>query len=178
MAAIEERYAQALADLVAKGDAPAGQLRADLAVLAALAANPGLRAVFASPAVGWDKKRALLEALAARAGVSRLARNLLLVAAQRGRFARLPGIEAAFEQLLLDREGVVLAEVSSARELEAAERAGLEAELGRRLGRKLRTRYLTDPELVGGFVARVGDQVFDGSLRGRLERLRRQLVTA
>ncbi|MGN6592467.1 MAG: F0F1 ATP synthase subunit delta [Terriglobales bacterium] len=48
----------------------------------------------------------------------------------------------------------------------------------RQLGRKLQTRYATDPELVGGFVAQVGDQVYDGSIRGRLERLRQALISA
>ncbi|HXE32115.1 MAG TPA: ATP synthase F1 subunit delta [Terriglobales bacterium] len=179
MAVIEQRYAQALADLVAQGVVPAGQMRRELAELTqVIESSRPLRTVLASPAVAWDKKRALLDAVADRVGVSRIARNFLIVAAQRGRVGRLAGMDLAFEQLLLEREGIVKAEVASARQLNARERAAIEAELARQLGRKLQTRYVTDAALVGGFVARVGDQVYDGSIRGRLGRLRQALLTA
>ena len=179
MAVIAQRYAQALADLVARGAAPADTVRRELRELAdMLAESAPLRQVLASPAVAWEQKRALLQQLAARAQVSTLASNFLLVAAQRGRIGMLPEMERAFEQLLLQQQGIVQAEVSSARALSGGERAAIEAALAQQLGRKLDTRYRTDPELVGGFVARVGDQVFDGSLRGRLQRLRQHLLSA
>lgn len=178
MAVIEQRYAQALADLTARGAIPAAALQRELSELSGMVeASAPLRRVLASPAVAWQQKLKLLDALAAKIQLSRLTRNFLVVAAQRGRLALLPGMEQAFEQLLLDQQGIVKADVASARPLGEGERASLERELGRRVGRKLDTRYRTDPELVGGFVARVGDQVFDGSLRGRLERLRQQLMT-
>lgn len=177
MPVIEQRYAQALADVVARGDIPAATLRQELRGLAELIeASAPLRLVLASPAVAWEQKLGLLQALAGHSQVSRITRNFLVVAAQRGRLALLPGMEQAFERLLLEQQGVVRAEVASARALSAGERAALEAGLARRLGRQLDTRYRTDPELVGGFVARVGDQVFDGSLRGRLQRLRQHLL--
>lgn len=179
MAAVEQRYARALADLVAKGDLPAEQLRAELAQVAGMVeASAPLRVVLASPAVPWERKKALLGILAQKLGVSRLTRNFLLVVAERDRAGHLGGIEKAFEQMLLDQQGVVIAEVASARSLSQAERQALEAQLEKRLGRKLRTRYRTDPELVGGFRAQVGDQVYDGSLRGRLQRLRQALLSA
>jgi len=178
MAAVEQRYAQALADLVAKGAIPADTLRRELGLVAAtVRASAPLRLVLSSPAVAWEQKKPVLETMAARLGLSRLTRNFLLVAAERGRAGHLEGIDAAFEQLLLEREGIVKAEIASARSLSAAERSAIESELARRLGRKLDTRYRTDAALVGGFVARVGDQVYDGSIRGRLDRLRHHLLT-
>jgi len=179
MAVIEQRYAQALADLVAKGVIPAEVLRRELAeVTATVASSPALRTVLASPAVSWEKKLTLLDVIAERAGLSRITRNFLVVAAQRGRIGLLEGMDQAFEQLLLDLQGIVKAEVASARTLTASERADIERELARQLGRKLQTRYLADAGLVGGFKARVGDQVYDGSISGRLERLRQALLSA
>lgn len=178
MAAVEQRYAQALADLVGRGAIPADALRRELGLVAAtVQASAPLRLVLASPAVAWEQKRPVLEAIAAKLGLSRLTRNFLLVTAKRGRAGHLDGIDAAFEQLLLEREGIVKAEIASARSLSAGERASIEAELSRHTGRKLDARYRTEAALVGGFVARVGDQVYDGSIRGRLERLRHHLLT-
>lgn len=179
MAAIEQRYAQALADLVDSGAIAAATLQRELRDLATMVAeSPALRTVLASPAVTWPQKQALLEALTSKSKLSRLTRNFLLVTAQRDRIAYLGGIEQAFEQILLDQQGIVRAEVASARALAKAERAAIERELSSRLGRKLETRYRTDPDLVGGFIARVGDQVYDGSLRGRLQRLRQTLLSS
>ena len=177
MGVIEQRYAQALADLAAKGAIDTATLGRELKdVAATLHASAPLRAVLASPAVEWDKKQDLLRALSARANFSQITRNFLLVAAQRGRASRLEGIAQAFEQLLLDQQGIVAAEGASARALAPEERAAIEAGLGRRLGKKLHIHYRVDDALVGGFIARVGDQVFDGSISGRLDRLRSALI--
>ena len=89
---------------------------------------------------------------------------------------RLPRIAHAFAQLQLDLQGIVRAEVTSARALAPEERADIEATLARRLGAQLQVQYREDGALVGGFIARVGDQVFDGSLAGRLRRLRSALI--
>ncbi len=177
MGVIEQRYAEALADLVARGSVAAADLARDLEQVAAMLAEPtGLATVLASPAVNWPHKRAALEALAGRAQLAPVTRNFLLVVAQRGRAARIPGIVRAFEELLLERRGIVRAEIASARPLSAAERAALEQALARRLGRQLEPRYRVQPDLVGGFVARVGDDVYDASILGRLQRLRHQLT--
>ncbi|HXR98053.1 MAG TPA: ATP synthase F1 subunit delta [Terriglobales bacterium] len=177
MAVIEQRYAQALTDLVARGDIDADKLRRELATLTQVVeSSPALTTVLASPAVAWEKKLAVLDALAARLQLSRLTRNFLVVAAQRGRISLLAGIDRAFEQLRLQTQGIVKAQILSARELGQAERAAIERQLSLSLGRKLETQYATDASLVGGFLARVGDQVYDGSIRGRLDRLRQNLL--
>lgn len=179
MAVIEQRYAHVLADLVDSGAVAAATLRGDLRdVCAMMASSPALGAVLTSPAVGWEDKAKLLRRLAAASGLAPITRNFLLVAAERGRMNLLPAIEHTFEQLLLDRQGIVRAEVASARTLSEDERSALEQELGRQLGVKLQAHYHTDQELVGGFIARVGDQVYDGSLRGQLDRLRQRLMQA
>jgi F-type H+-transporting ATPase subunit delta len=177
MAIIEQRYANALADLVARGDIAAGDLARDLGqVSAMLAESTGLATVLTSPAVNWLHKRAVIDALAARAQLAPITRNFLLVVAQRGRAGRIAAIAHALEALLLERRGIVRAEVSSARILSAGERAMLEQTLARRLGRQLEAHYRLQPDLVGGFLARVGDDVYDASILGRLQRLRHRLT--
>ena len=179
MAVIEQRYAQALAELVANGVIPADTLGRELAELTAtVRASAALRTVLASPAVRWEDKVALLDRLAAAAGFSRLTRNFMVVATQRGRITHLDGIEQEFEQILLRQLGIVRAEVTSARPLSPEESAGIERHLAERLGKKLQTTFLTDPALLGGFIARVGDQVYDGSIGGRLQRLQHALMSA
>lgn len=181
MGVIEQRYAHALADLVAdpKAKLSADTVRRELDDLAVtMHESSALRGVLASPAVSWEHKLPVLEAVAKAAGISPIGRNFLLVVAQRGRITHLEGIVAAFDQLLLDRQGIVRADVASARTLSAGERDAIERELAAKLGCKLVTRWQIDPDLVGGFTARVGDQIFDGSIRGRLARLRQALTAS
>ena len=91
------------------------------------------------------------------------------------RVHQLKSIIEAFENLADERLGFVRADVSSAQALPEAQRAALEVQLSRLAGKKTRLRYSTDPALVGGVVAKVGSTVYDGSVRGQLERLRVKL---
>lgn len=179
MAVVEQRYAQALADLVAKGVIEAETLRRELGALAQVVdASAPLRVVLGSPTVSWGKKLVLLDAVSQRLQLSRLTRNFFVVAAERGRIPHLAGMARAFERLLLEQRNIVPVEVSSARPLSEQERAAIEGELSQRLGRQLEMQFHIDADLLGGFVARVGDQIYDGSLSGRLQRLRQALLTA
>ncbi|HZT74483.1 MAG TPA: ATP synthase F1 subunit delta [Terriglobales bacterium] len=178
MALIDERYARALLDLAATGGAEAERLRPELAQCAALVEQSReLRAVLASPAVARERKLAVLEILAQRLGLSRWMRNFLAVAAVRGRAGRLPAIAAAFERLWREQAGIRRAQVFSARPLVAEERAAIEQALAAATAARIEASYQEDAALIGGFTARVGDVVYDGSLRGRLDRLRHELTT-
>lgn len=177
MALIDERYAQALLDLIADGKANADVLRRELEqFVRLLEESRPLHAVLASPAVSRPQKLAVLDALVERLHVSRLTRNFLAVATERGRAAQLPGIVRAFERLWLERSGVRRAEIVSARPLSAEERVAIEQALAAVSAATIEASYRQDEDLIGGFVARVGDTVYDGSLRGRLNRLRQQLT--
>ena len=74
-----------------------------------------------------------------------------------------------------ERLGFVSADVRSAHELTPAQRATLETQVGRLSGRKAKVKFSTDAALIAGVVARVGSTVYDGSVRGQLERLRTRL---
>ena len=107
--------------------------------------------------------------------VSAQVRNFLFVVIDHRRVHEFSSIVEAFETLLDERLGFVRADVSSAQDLTEAQRAALEAQLSRLAGKKAKLRFTTDPALMAGVVARVGSTVYDGSVRGQLERLRVKL---
>ena len=103
-------------------------------------------------------------------------RNLLALLIRRGRFEQLPAVIREFGRLYRQREGIVEATVTSAVPLGAAEIASLQARLVTMTGKRIELSQEVDPALLGGVVVRVGDQLIDGSLQGRLERLRTDLT--
>jgi len=109
-------------------------------------------------------------------GVHPLAQNFLAVVLEHDRFVLLGEIVEAFELLLNERMGIVVAEVSSARELGDAEKQALETALRQRTGKQVQMSYSLDPALIGGVTAQVGSTIYDGSVRGQLERLRAELA--
>jgi F-type H+-transporting ATPase subunit delta len=104
-------------------------------------------------------------------------RNLLALMIRRGRFEQLPAVVREFRRLYREREGIVEATVSSAAPLDAAALAAVRTRLAHRTSKPIELDQQTDAELLGGLVVRVGDQLIDGSVRGRLERLRNDLTT-
>lgn len=178
-AAVATRYARALVDLATRpGEAGAPErVLEELALFEeALRVSPALRTVLLSPAVPAPNKRNLVSRLVRHLGLSDLVRRFLLVVTDRRRMGMLGEIRLAAEQTLHERLGVVRVEVASARELTAAQREALEGGLERLTGLHPRISFRIDPELIGGAVARIGSTIYDGSVRGRLETLRRRLA--
>ena len=108
--------------------------------------------------------------------VSGAPRNLLALMVRRGRFEQLPAVIREFGRLYRHREGIEEATVTSATELDAAELEALRARLETLTGARIELEQALDPTILGGVVVRVGDQLIDGSVRGRLERLRTDLT--
>jgi F-type H+-transporting ATPase subunit delta len=129
-----------------------------------------------TPAVPTSRKRAVIGKLADRLGFSRIVRNFLFVLLDHKRFAQLSEIREAFERQIDEYLGFVQADVASAEPLDAREVADLEAELTRLSGKQIRPQFSVDPALIGGVVARVGSTVYDGSIRGQLEQMRRHFA--
>ena len=144
----------------------------------ALAASAELRDVLLTPAVPLTRKDAVIKRLAAMLGLSQPVRDFLFVVVRHRRSALVSGMRRAFEDLLDERKGVVRADVSSARELSAAQRESVTGGLSRLTGKRVKPRFSIDSELLGGVVARIGSTVFDSSVKGRLASLERRLVTA
>jgi F-type H+-transporting ATPase subunit delta len=170
------QYANALADIaLAQGAAePAAKQLSDFAAVYLESAE--LRNFLASPAVGREAKHGVIEKILARLGASKIIRNFLFVIVDHRRTAIVPEIVARFQEVIRQRQGIAEAEVRSAVELNAAQKAEMAKTLGRLTGKRVETKYALDPGLLGGVVVRIGDTVYDGSLRHRLEQMRTRLA--
>jgi F-type H+-transporting ATPase subunit delta len=134
--------------------------------MAAVAADPDLRAATASPNVSANQAYGLFAG--ACGDLASEAQNLVRVLIENGRLALLPEIRKIYEELKNEREGVVEAVITSAHPLESGQVSALVADLERRFGRKINPRLHIDAELIGGARLQVGDEVIDGSVRGKL----------
>jgi F-type H+-transporting ATPase subunit delta len=170
------QYATALADIVLEQGAaePARKQLEDFR--AAYNESTELRNFLISPAVLRADKHGVIEKLLARLGASRIIRNFLFVMADNQRIHLLPEIVDTFEQVLRQRQGVAEAEVISATELNDQQRSELIQTLERVSGKKIQAKYSLEPKLLGGAIVRIGDTIYDGSVRNLLERLRVQLA--
>ena len=170
------QYANAMADIaLAQGAAePAAKQLQDFGATYAQSAE--LRTFLASPAVSIKAKHAALEKIVARLGASKIIRNFLLVLTDHRRTQLIPEVIAAFHEVVRRRQGVAEAVVSSAIELSAAQKREMAATLARLTGKKIETKYALDPALLGGAVVRIGDTIYDGSLRSRLNEMRARLA--
>jgi F-type H+-transporting ATPase subunit delta len=171
------QYANALAD-IALAQSAAETVTQELTGFGALYTESGeLRNFLSSPAVRREAKHRVVEKLLARVGGSKIVRNFLLVIIDHQRAQFLPEIVAAFQQVIRQRQGITEAQVSSAVELNAPQKAELESTLERLTGKRVEAKFSLEPELLGGAVVRVGDTVYDGSLRSRLNELRARLAS-
>jgi F-type H+-transporting ATPase subunit delta len=170
------QYANALADIaLAQGAAePAAKQLTDFG--AAYAQSAELRTFLASPAVTIESKHAVIEKITKRLGASKIIRNFLFVITDHRRTQLIPEILATFQQVIRQRQGVAEAQISSAVELSAAQKKELAATLAKLTGKKIETKYSLDPALLGGAVVRIGDTIYDGSLRSRLNEMRNRLA--
>ena len=170
------QYANALADIVLEQGAaePARKQLGDFE--AAYAESGELRTFLASPAVTREMKHGVIEKLVARLGASRIIRNFLFVIVDNQRAHLLPEIVDSFELVLRQRQGVAEADVKSAVGLNDTQKKALLATLERLTGKKIEANYKLEPELLAGAVVRIGDTIYDGSLRSRLNQLRARLA--
>jgi F-type H+-transporting ATPase subunit delta len=169
------RYAEA-AFQIAERDGSIEQWRKDLdAAAAAVDEGTELLAVLANPALPLEQRRSVVEGVFG--GLSGPTKNLVLLLVQRGRIEQLPRIAAEFRRLDDDRQGIVHANATSAAPLTDTEKRALTARLEQMTGGRVALETDVDESLLGGLVVRVGDRLIDGSVRGRLERLRNQLAS-
>jgi F-type H+-transporting ATPase subunit delta len=179
LSVVGTRYAKALLDIVMGSGADAQKGLDDLrAIVSLIDTAPDLKTALLSPAVSPSRKRAVVGRLIEPMQVQRPVRNLIFVVIDHRRVTQLHAIVEAYEALLDERLGLVRAEISSAHDLDASQRAALEAELSRIAKKKAKAQYTINPALIGGVMARVGGIVYDGSVRGELDRLRVKLASA
>jgi len=170
------QYANALADIALEQGAAEPVLKQLSEFGAAFAESAELRTFLATPGVEREVKHGVIEKLAARMGASKIIRNFLFVMVDNQRTSLLPDILAAFQEAIRRRQGVAEAEVSSSAHLNEAQKAQLLQTLERLTGKKIQAKYALEPELLGGAVVRIGDTIYDGSLRSRLNEMRARLT--
>jgi F-type H+-transporting ATPase subunit delta len=169
------RYARALLE-VAVDQGNARQVGDDLsAFVATVRTHAELQRVLTNPAVPVTHKRKLVDALAARAGAVAPVANLRGMLAERNRLALLADIGDAYRHRLMDHDGVIEAEVTTAEPLDPAAAEALRARLASATGRQVTLTTRTDEQLIGGVVARIGSTVYDGSVAAQLQKIRTRL---
>jgi F-type H+-transporting ATPase subunit delta len=169
-------YARALFDAALEEDR-LDPVRGQLAELVAAEAEvPELRELLRNPQLDARARRAALEDLLSDG--DELLRNFLLVLVDKGRTGQLEEIAREFERLVAEHEGIVHAELTTAVELSDEEANEFLEQIEKASGRKVEATRSVDPGLIGGIVLQVGSLRLDASVRGRLERLRRELATA
>jgi F-type H+-transporting ATPase subunit delta len=169
------QYANAFADVAINQGAPQTAVRQLADFGAAFAESAELRNFLTSPAVGDETKHKVIEKIVARQGSAKIIRNFLYVIVDHQRSHMLPQIIDAVQVAVRQRQGIAEAEVSSAVELSEAQKTDLAKTLSRLTGKRIEPKFSLNPALLGGAVARVGDTIYDGSLRSRLSEMRTRL---
>jgi F-type H+-transporting ATPase subunit delta len=173
---VDRVYARALFD-AARDEGKLEPVRAQMAQLAqAVEEVPELRELLRNPQLDPRAKAAALEDVLS--GGEDLVRNFVLLLADKGRAGIFDDIAREFERLIAEHEGIVHAELTTAVELSEQDAQKLLGQIEQAAGRKVEATRSVDPSLIGGIVLQVGSHRLDASVRGRLERLKRELATA
>jgi F-type H+-transporting ATPase subunit delta len=168
-----KRYAQAVFSL-AQERGTLDRWQADLAILNEVMADPGAVVYLKNPNVPTADKQALLDNVLASAQPE--ARNLAQMLIQRQRINIVPDLVRLYNESVLAERGIAIADVTTAEPLGENEQDIVRTKLNQLIGKEIELRLHTDPAIIGGIVARVGDQLIDGSVINQLRRLRARLM--
>jgi F-type H+-transporting ATPase subunit delta len=173
---VARRYASALADVVLqRGEAR--EVQEELLVWAnMLQANRNLADVFANPTIALDQKRKVLNRLIELSKPRDTTANFLKVLLQNQRLTELGEINKKFTEVLDVRAGLVAATVTTARPIPSEVHDRLQTALASLTGKKVRIDFVTDPDLIGGVVTRIGSTVYDGSVRNQLQQIQEKMA--
>jgi len=177
MSAFAARYARAFADVVLDRKLDAADVEQQLTDFAAtFAGSKDLREVLLNPSIPTAKRVSVLDAVNSRIGCGPKVRNFLAVLISHERLSALSEMIEEFRLEMNRRLSISDAEVVTARPLQDQERAKLEREVAELAGTKVNATFRQDKSLIGGAIVRIGSTIYDGSVRGRLERLKERLV--
>lgn len=178
MAVIAAPYARAFADVVQEAHLNAQDVQQQLdGFVAAWEESADLREVFLDPSFPAEQKVGILDKLNVRLGMSVQARNFIAVLIQHDRLNMLEEVLAEYRREMNQRLGISEVYVTTARPLADDERRGIEQKVAALTGAQVQATYHEDKSLLGGVVVRVGSTVYDGSVKGRLDRLKEQLAS-
>ncbi|WP_427451473.1 F0F1 ATP synthase subunit delta [Litorimonas sp. WD9-15] len=172
------RYALALLDLAEEAKS-IPRVEKDLKSFKAIyESSADLKHLAESPVFATEDKVAALTAVAKKAKLSVLTTQFIGTVAGNRRADELPGIISAFTEMLARRRGTQVAKVTSASKLTAAQVTSIKSNLKKTLGRTVDVETSVDPDLLGGFVVRIGSRLYDSSLKTKLEDMRLALKEA
>ncbi len=174
--AVARRYAKAIFEIGVETDTLATLVGEVSALAEAYEKGPELSRAMDNPLVPHAAKKAILADVAAGTGVGEVARHALLLLGDRRRLHALPGIAQVLREMADKKQGVLRAEVTTAVRLSDAYYAKLQVELEKLTGQRVALDKREDPALLAGVIARIGDRVYDGSLRTRLTELGNALL--
>lgn len=170
-----KRYVQAVIELARENDSFDVWQR-DLGILGTLVGEAEVRTFLENPSIQSSAKVHAVDAVLQDAQAE--TRNLLHLLIERRKVNLIPEIVRLFDQAVLSERGIVLVDVTTADSLNEAGQDLVRRELSRMLGKEIQLRLHEDSEILGGFVARAGDQVIDGSVIQQLRLLRARLSAA
>ncbi|HUG44743.1 MAG TPA: ATP synthase F1 subunit delta [Acidobacteriota bacterium] len=173
---LARKYARSLAD-VATGEENAQQVLEELRAFGRLLEeHRSLWEALSSPAVPLSAKNAIVKGVGELASFQTTTLNFLYVVLEKSRILELHELVAAFERVLDEQAGIVRVEVFSSNPLRKALKARLEKAVSGLRGSRVKLECQVDKELLGGLKLQIGSEVLDGTLRGQLETIRRQLI--
>ena len=173
---IPRRYARAILELGAEiGDYQAVGREVG-AFAKAMKASPDLVDALSNPVFGRDQRRKVVDAVLTRTGASKIVRNFFYLLLDRERLSFVVDISRELDDMIDEKAGRVHAEVTSAKPLSPSHEQQLKSSLEKLSGKTVLMTKSEDPALLGGVVAKLGDVVYDGSLKNQLDRLREQLT--
>jgi F-type H+-transporting ATPase subunit delta len=179
MSAFAARYARAFADVVLDTKLDPTDVEQQLRDFAgSFAASRDLREVLLNPSLPTAQRVSILDAVNRRIGCGPKVRNFLAVLISHERLAALNEIIEEYRLEMNRRLSISDAEVVTARTLQDQERAKLEREVAELAGTRVNATFRQDRSLIGGVIVRIGSTIYDGSVRGRLDRLKERLAAS
>lgn len=177
MSVYAARYARAFADAVADARLDPADVDRQLTDFSVTwSGSAEMREALNNPAAPNEQKVAILDAINTRMGCAPLVRNFLAVLINHGRLEAFEEILSEYRREMHSRLGISEAHVTTARTLDENERHELEEQVAKLAGTKVSTKFTEDSTILGGAVVRIGSTVYDGSVRGKLSKLREQLI--
>ncbi len=176
LAVVADRYARALLELGIESKQLDAMARQIAAVADAYATSPDLRRVSENPVISAADREAVLRQLARLLGLGELSTNAILLLAARRKLHVLPELARRLSVMVDENAGVARAVVTSAVPLTEDQYRRISEQLARATQRRIIIERRQDPSLIAGVITRLGDDVIDGSLRGRLRMLEQRLL--
>lgn len=177
MAVFASRYARAFADVILSVKLDPATVDQQLKDFEATwHGSSELREVFENPTIAADRKVAILDKLNQKMGLAQQVRNFLAVLINHGRISSLDEIVEEYRKEMNTRLGISEVQVTTARPLDEKERKDLETQIAQLTGTRIHASFTQDSSILGGAIVRLGSTVYDGSVRGRLDKLKEALI--